>query len=423
MPENAENKKKPMCQGISVGLLGIILLLLIPWAFIGLLVWLPAYFHVVERLPPLLLFLTLLVLIFLYEMLFKCVATGEVSGNADSAYTFDEAWKKPRGPFWTNREEKFKRLTYVLDRLQSRIGDEYTDVASRTGWLVAGQAFLLTGFVTVLNAELLSVQAKHWLSIGVGLTGAAISFVLALSILFGHALIDALKTPRDEAEKLAAAEFGVTIAGVAIDKPAHKFGHYATRYIPCLAYVAWVGLTLLASKGQLEVVAPVGVLFPPVAMDAKDGRGWTTLEPSPPFALGATTFEAQVPGCPSAARTIKEADDWLKRVVTQWKNRKAASPADVVILVGGADRIQLNHQLKRQYDTNVGLARNRAEEVKKMLMAATAEEKPEDKLTDQRIGVLVTGPQYRPMSKSGKTCDDPSLSADRRVEVWLPAGS
>lgn len=113
-----------------------------------------------------------------------------------------------------DNDEGFKRLTQVVDKLQSRIGEEYSDIHSRTGWLVAGQAFLLTAFVTVVNAERMSAGSKQWLTIAIGLAAAAISFVLALSIFYGTALVEALKRPRDDAEKLAASVFKVPKTGV-----------------------------------------------------------------------------------------------------------------------------------------------------------------------------------------------------------------
>lgn len=333
----------------------------------------------------------------------------------------------------TDDDEGFKRLTQVVDKLQSRIGEEYADIHSRTGWLVAGQAFLLTAFVTVVNAERMSAGSKQWLTIAIGLAAAGISFVLALSIFYGTALVEALKRPRDDAEKLAASVFKVPKTGVEREKSAHIFSHYATRYIPCLAYIAWVALTLLAIDQAFGQIAPSGMtlMFPPGGTTtdpvgpAASGRGWKMLEPSPPFALGAATFEERVPGCPDPEVTKKKAQEWLNDIVSAWQNRESVSTADVLILVGGADRIRLGDALKHQYDTNMGLARSRAETIKTMLIRETGNKSQEHKLTAKRILVLVTGPQYSP--KAGKlttaqreTCQE--FSDDRRVQVWLPAG-
>lgn len=324
--------------------------------------------------------------------------------------------------------EAFKRLTQVIDKLQTRIGEEYTDIASRTGWLVTGQAFLLAAFVTVLNAERLAATAKQWLSIGIGLAGAAITFVLALSIFYGAALVEALKDPRDKAELLAETEFRVPKTGIARTQPVHTFAHYATRYIPCIAYVAWVALTLLAIEQSFGRNAPAGMtlMFPPADL-AVSGRGWTAFESSPAFAIGAAKLEESIPGCPDPAQLQQQAQAWLSRVVTQWKTRGSASSSDVLILVGGADRLTLGGTLKRQYDTNMGLARNRAEAIKTMLLAATAAEPADHRLSPNRVLVLVTGPQYLPKAdgttqQRAENCNDPTLAEDRRVQVWLPSG-
>lgn len=157
-------------------------------------------------------------------------------------------------------------------------------------------------------------------------------------------------------------------------------------------------------------------------------RGWRALEPSPSFAVGAVKFDEKVADCPPPDRTMKAADDWVGYVFRQWTKRGHASPYDGIILIGGADRIPLSNGSRRHYDTNVGLARTRAETVRAMLVDATKDEPSEHKITAERIMVLVTGPRIwaeaRPTVK-GKTfgCGDPDLAADRTVQVWLPAGS
>jgi hypothetical protein len=142
---------------------------------------------------------------------------------------------KVMGWFTQSNELRFTRMKYVLDRLQSRIGEEYTDISSRIGWLMTGQAFLLGAFATILNAERLGDEAKHWFSTGVAFSGAVISLVLTLSTFFGHALIRKLKKPRDEAEAIMQADFHVPRAGVPVTHSAHRLGHAATRYLPTFA--------------------------------------------------------------------------------------------------------------------------------------------------------------------------------------------
>jgi len=305
--------------------------------------------------------------------------------------------------------------------LQSRIREEYADVTSRTGWLLAGEGFLLAAFISVLNADRLTCEAKRGFSTGIGLAGCLVSCVLGLSILFGHALAEALKRPRDEAEDLAQALFGVPRAGVPKERLAHTYSHYGSRYIPSLCYIAWVGLTLIVRDAEPGKSGAFGIL------SCNPGpRGWTVLEPSPAFATGAAKFGAAIPGCPPPTITSDAAKIWIEGIVTKWKGREAPSATDIVILVGSADRVGLRPILRRRYDANVGLARSRAEEVSGMLAKATEKEEIAHRLTKQRIMVLVTGPRdpdYPNVSSLGSNgnCQDPRLERDRKVEVWIPA--
>jgi hypothetical protein len=444
------------------------------------------------------LFVFAALLILVYERLFIWVTRRAVEGKpGKSPYKFSRSFlRKPDDPAldeamqtWlkdpslanrtealkkiqtvTDDNEGFKRLTQVTDKLQSRIGEEYSDIHSRTGWLVAGQAFLLGAFVTVLNAEHLSAELRQWLSIGIALVGAAISFVLALSIFYGTALVEALKVPRDRAETLAKRQFKVPRTGVPRRMGVHTFGHYATRYIPCLAYVAWIALTLLAMDGAFGQVTSSGSGHARPGGDqpgnqpggsqlggdqpggnqpggdqlggnqpggnqpggdqpggnqpiGTSGRGWKELTASPSFALGAATFEAGKPDCPDP--TEKELHNWLDSVMKDWQGRASPSKSDVLILVGSADRIRLRGALQHQYDTNMGLARRRAEDVKTLLEKATAHKSEIHQLTDKRVLVLVTGPQHspeagKPILGQKESCKD--FPDDRRVQVWLPSG-
>lgn len=161
--------------------------------------------------------------------------------------------------------ERRERLIDILDRLQNRIDGEYSDVASRTGWLLTGQAFLLGAFVAILNADHIGADARHWFSTGVATAGAVISFVLALSTSFGHALIEKLQTPRGAVERLLIDESGLPRAGVPKNHWVHRLGHFATRYLPVFAYIAWSCLTLFAFANifiaqESRSAAPIHVL-------------------------------------------------------------------------------------------------------------------------------------------------------------------
>ena len=347
-------------------------------------------------------------------------------GDIEKATTLTKMMEKISETIgWSPAEEDklFDRLTYVLNRLQSRIGEEYTDVCSRTGWLMTSQAFLLASFVTVLNAERLGDQVKHWLATGIGISSAFITFLLALSIFYGHALIGKLKRPRDAAEKAAATLFFIPRASVRGTSNTHVVAHAATRFLPCFAYMVWICLTFFAFNYDVANSGSKTLwVLPPDSM-TEIKRGWRTLESSPSFAIGAVTFDEKITGCPSPDITRQAAEDWVKKTADLWRNRGQASANDGLILIGGADRMSLNGLLKHQYDENVGLARSRADEVKRLLMKETKDDPSTNKITAERVIVLVTGPQYQSLTSGTSLCTDPALAADRKVQVWIRAGT
>ncbi|HZF30869.1 MAG TPA: hypothetical protein VE907_17265 [Gammaproteobacteria bacterium] len=324
--------------------------------------------------------------------------------------------------FAEQKQKRFDRITYILDRLQSRISDEYSDIASRTNWLMSGQAFLLAAFVAALNASGIGEVARHSLSTGIACSGAVVSFVLAVSTFLGHALLEELKNPRDGAEKIALDEFAVPRAGVPTHDLTHVLGHAATRYLPSFAYIGWSLLTLLAltnafgagnrtenfvllpNEGSVQVQAPLG---------------WVRYKHlSPAFGIGAWEYETRVAGCPDHKDAAK---DWVTGVVQDWKGRPAHSNSDGLVVIGSADRINLSEAARRRMDSNLALARRRADTIKSKLIEATKDE-PDitNIIRDERVVVLVTGPQATLSRAAAIDCNDPALSADRSVQVWLP---
>ena len=323
---------------------------------------------------------------------------------------------------------RFERMRYILDRLQSRIGEEYGDIVSRTGWLMTAQAFLLGAFVAILNAERLADEARHWFATGVAFSGATISLVLALSTFFGHALIVKLKKPRDAAEKIMAEEFHLPRAGVPVLDSAHRLGHAATRYLPTFAYVGWVFLTLLALSNHLTKKPDdadrinVQVLPYESLTHPSFTAGWELYrEPTPPFPIGSTTYHEPDKACPDNS---KAADDWVNRFVALWLQRVSPSAKDGLVLVGSADRLTLGQVFKRKIDSNVSLARGRAEEIKRRLIATTEKLEPQHRISDEHVLLLVTGPLNiglsTPSAAVKPECRDDALAADRTVQVWMP---
>jgi hypothetical protein len=326
-----------------------------------------------------------------------------------------------------NTDRDYDRLTDILDRLQTRVGDEYQDIHLRTGWLMTAQAFLLVGYVQTLNAERFQDLTRQILSTGIASMGALVAFVLTLAIFYGHALAHVLKDSRDAAQE-AATEYGVPWTGVSTSTKAHRFGHLATKALPSTAFVAWVALAILAGFNTFERKNQGGdiglvIQVPPTVMNSS-GR-WFTLKPSPAFPVGSAKFDEAVKGCAAPAETVAAAKSWLNDVVKEWKNREHPSDSDWIVVVGATDRLPLDDRLRQRFDSNMGLARARAEEIAAMLESATKHDSPEHRLTDSRAKVETVGPAYTPASQpivpAARVCLDRELSEDRRVRIWMHA--
>jgi hypothetical protein len=152
--------------------------------------------------------------------------------------------------------------------------------------------------------------------------------------------------------------------------------------------------------------------------------GWSRLEDSPPFAIGASRFDEPVPGCPTVQEAGEAATQWLNAVSGAWLSRPQPADTDTVILIGTADRAPLKKSLRRQYGSNMGLARARAETIKDMLVQRTLHESLANRLTPDRVLVQIAGPAYTPKPDPKvsltESCHDINLSRDRVVQLWIP---
>lgn len=79
-------------------------------------------------------------------------------------------------------EQYYDRITSILQTLQTRIGEEYGDVHTRTGWLMTAQAILLGGFVSVLNAQHMNDEYRRGFTLVIPALGALIAAVLSFAI-------------------------------------------------------------------------------------------------------------------------------------------------------------------------------------------------------------------------------------------------
>jgi hypothetical protein len=320
-----------------------------------------------------------------------------------------------------DRETLFKRLTYAVDHIQGRIDGEFSAIASRVAWVLASQAFLLSAFVTLVNAERLAPITQFWFAVGVAFIAAVISFVLLLASMFGHALISEMKVARDQLEELLHYHFGIRRGGVPIDAAVHILGHSATRYVPCVLYIAWITLTVAAlSNLFVGEAGPRTVVQTVLQGPVRLSQGWVKYPiASPAFRPAAVVYQDQDQddSCP----TSDKAAQWINSVVATWKSRHEPGPNDVLVLVGGADRTRLGSNLQKQIDSNMALALTRAETVRKLLEEATRTEPPLHRISVERVLITVTGPRVGERVPAViKDCSNQELNEERVVEVWLP---
>jgi hypothetical protein len=370
-------------------------------------------------------------LIWVYEKRFHALAVALVDKDRDPSlddpdligFITTSPHHSPRiGWLLTTPAKKIEHLNFVLGRLQSRIGDEYTDISSRVSWLITGQAFLLAAFVSILNINtgLIGDDARRWFAAWVAFSGWVISFGLAVSTALGHALIEKLKKPRDKIETFLAKNLAVPRAGVPPHHSAHRIGHAATRYLPVFAFVAWSFLTLLSISGHLSQADKTKTDNPPAGMMAY-------VLPSPAFPIAATTYAltATNSGCPD---NLLAADAWIDGFLARWAKRPQPSQDDGIVLIGSSDRLNLSTRLKQQIDSNLSLGRARAETIRNMLLHASIAKAASAKdghylINEVNIMVLATAPANlahpEQSSKSKRDCLNPELAVDRTVRIWV----
>lgn len=311
-------------------------------------------------------------------------------------------------------EHYYDRVNAILGTLQSRIGDEFDDTHTRTGWLMAAQAILLTAFVSVLKATDLPPDVVTPLRNAIPALGALIAVVLSFAIFHGHALINRLKDTRAQVEEITHTQYGIPRNGVPTRSPVHRYGYVATKALPSVAFVGWTVLLGIA------LFQPEHFRMPPVQPDV--GAQLIAMKPSPPFAWSESTFLGSHEGC--SPDSSQSAEDWAREVLTSWRRRPTKSQRDGLLLVGSTDRTRLSNEGARRYDSNTGLARARVEAVRELLADTSKSLGLEgaDALTRDRILTQVTGPEYTPPQTAGPGdpgCTEPALIFDRSVTAWI----
>lgn len=105
--------------------------------------------------------------------------------------------------------------------------------------------------------------------------------------------------------------------------------------------------------------------------------------------------------------------------VDELKRRQRSGHQVVLLVIGATDRLPIRGAKNHQFEANVGLARARAEAVKRALLARCSQSAP-CILSDDQIISLVSGPKNTPINTEPL---DPSrakigFAEDRRVDVW-----
>jgi hypothetical protein len=115
-------------------------------------------------------------------------------------------------------------------------------------------------------------------------------------------------------------------------------------------------------------------------------------------------------GFESGKSTLKlDMKSKIDDVCVSWQNRHAKGYQGLLIIIGATDRVPMNSQTRLQYESNFGLARARAEQVKSKIV--------ECGVPAPEIMVLVSGPRNTPEIPLGRKVND-GYSEDRRVDVW-----
>lgn len=99
----------------------------------------------------------------------------------------------------------------------------------------------------------------------------------------------------------------------------------------------------------------------------------------------------------------------LDAICARWQAQGGRDQRGVLLIIGSTDRARLTAATSRQYESNVGLARARAEEVKTRLMEQCG-------VPPSQLVTLVSGPRHTPAGATAVSTDD--AAKDRSVAVW-----
>lgn len=99
----------------------------------------------------------------------------------------------------------------------------------------------------------------------------------------------------------------------------------------------------------------------------------------------------------------------LQAVCERWRSRGGRGQRGLILVVGSTDRVSLNATARLRYESNVGLARARAEQAKARLV--------ECDIPPSQLMTLVSGPRNTPVDRPASAAE-PGFAEDRSVAVW-----
>jgi hypothetical protein len=186
-------------------------------------------------------------------LLFSVIAEHDIHGDEDDVKSTEFDFREPPADMIgvPGKPSLFDVLKYELDLLNNRINSEYQSVSEKVGWLVTSQAFLVAGFVTLLNNTVIRDVARFEMMLGIAAIGFSGSIALSAGIFYGHAWCEYMKRTRQVIEKRAYEAYGVPRTGVPASYGAHRRGHFVTKLLPSIAIAAWLTIIVMIVLGRL----------------------------------------------------------------------------------------------------------------------------------------------------------------------------
>jgi flagellar motor protein MotB len=101
-------------------------------------------------------------------------------------------------------------------------------------------------------------------------------------------------------------------------------------------------------------------------------------------------------------------DEQIEGLCKRWNQPEQVKRPGLLLIAGSTDRVPLSASLRKRYESNIGLARARAEKVRERMLACLTSEAP--------ILTVTTGPVYTP-ALTGREAPG-GARQDRSVVVW-----